>query len=326
MMRIAILFVFLALVSLYGCSEDCDCGQRQDAGSTLFDCSGYDERRGETSADTLWHTSEPNSGEPYFELFELPIEQQITVGAFVLDLDSALVSPGSGGYGPFAYVELPYQAHNASEDVAMPLVPLEGDGLVFEAAGKYYFGQVATQEVPGLRDGAGTVSWEIRGDLTEDDLRNGVITFGDTSRNQVVVPLSDPSATINHADQELETDFLVKGYRSTTLDFTTARVQYNSRENNLPLPAGVAILVLEGFISADPDMRNVGETWGEENVFLTRPDGISVAPQRLSEAIHPGDREDLTLVFELVMPVTGTYTFGVVERDLPEETREFVIP
>jgi hypothetical protein len=324
MTRTAIPFVILAIMGSYGCSEDCD--QRQDSDGSICDCWDHVYENGETRADTGSQTTEPDSGETNFEAFELPIDQHVTVGAFVLDLDSVLVSPGTGGYGQSAHVELSFQAHNASEDVAMPLVLLEGDGLVFEAAGKFYFGDVVTQEVPGLRDGAGTVSWEIWDDLSEDDLRNGVITFGGAAHNQAVVPLSDLSAVINHADQELETQFIVKGYRSTTLDLPIARVQYNSRGNNLPLPAGTAILVLQGSISADPDMHLYGEVWSEQNAFLERPDGISVAPNYLNEAIYPGDREDLTLVFDLVTPVAGTYTFGIVDRDLPDETQEFVIP
>ncbi len=326
MIQTTIVLAILAIIGLHGCSEDCGCDQLQDEGSAVCDWFGDAEGNGMTTEDTSFPTTESDLQEPSFEAFEVPIDQQITVGAFVLDLQDALFNPGASTHDPYAYVEVSFQAHNASENVAMPLVPLEGDGLVLDAAGNYYFGRVATQEVPGLRDGVGTVSWAIWDELTENDLRNAVITFGEAGHNQAVLPLSDLTALINHADQELETQFLVKGYRSTTLDLPIARVQYNLRGNNVPLPVGTAILVLEGFISADPDMRGAGQVWSEEDVFLTRPDGISVAPKLLNEAVHPGDREELTLIFDLVMPVAGTYILGVVDQDLLDETQAFVIP
>jgi hypothetical protein len=51
-----------------------------------------------------------------------------------------------------------------------------------------------------------------------------------------------------------------------------------------------------------------------------------VAPDSLIELVSPGYRKDLQLVFELIVPVAGVYTFGVTGPDTPTVTQEIAIP
>jgi hypothetical protein len=157
-------------------------------------------------------------------------------------------------------------------------------------------------------------------------LRNATITFGSSDQNKVVIPLADPSKTVALADLPIDSSFKIAGYLSTTFDFTRMSVLYNSHNSNVPLKAGTAVLVLQGVMSADPDFDHFSLYWGEDNMFLERPDGVSVAPEHLNESLVAGGRADLTVAFELAQPVSGTYTFGVTARDLAPVTHEIVVP
>jgi hypothetical protein len=141
-----------------------------------------------------------------------------------------------------------------------------------------------------------------------------------------VIPIGNPAAAVTLADVDTDSPFAVTNYRNTTLEFSDVRVQYNHRGQNLPLKSGTAILILGGTISATASLDQYGEYWGKENAFLQRPDGVSVAPDELNVDIRPGDRKDLSLVFEIAQPISGTYTFGVTARDLAPVTHEIVVP
>lgn len=315
----------LALVAAAGIG--CE-AEASDAGQPASDLHAGAGAQPEQPAD-------PAASEPAFEPFEIPLEQAVTVGAFVLQLHSAHVEPSEPPSDPLAAilvaphhatVRVDFDAHSASESVATPLAALDVHGRLLEAGGKYFFGELQAEPVPGLRDGKGILSWVISDEIGVEELRGAIVTLGEPAQNNAVIPFADPGAVITLADVGLEDRFIVSGYRQTTLDIMSARVQFNTRSDNVPLPAGKAWLVLEGVISADEDMSRYGETWGEEHVYLQRPDGVSVAPDWLNFAIYPGDREDLQLIFELTMPVAGSYTFGVTARDMPSVTHEIIVP
>jgi len=269
---------------------------------------------------------------PALGSIDLPLELSVTVGAFVLQMHAARIEPmqqseqpGKTIVKPFSSVEIDFSAHNAATVVETPLGDLD-DGVLLEVASKFYFGTVDADPVPGLRDGVGKVSWEIDDVVSIEDLRSAIATFGEADQNKVVIRFADPSTAVTLSDVQIDGPFAITGYRSTTLDFTTVRVQYNSRSSNAPLKTGTAYFVLEGTISAASGLSQYGEYWGEEHVFLERPDGVSVAPIRLNTDIRPGEREDLTLMFDIDQPVGGVYTFGVTAPDLPMAMHEIAVP
>jgi hypothetical protein len=312
----AILLAGAFALSTAGCGGDSGGARGQ---------SGEVHRPDISDADAQVDPTGPSS--PAFAPFEIAIHQSVTVGAFILDLKSARVLPGAGAYEKTTTVQLDFSAHNVSTDLHTPLGELVSDGLLLEVHGKYFYGVADTDPVPGQRDGTGTISWEIREpDFRAENVRNATITLGGAAQNQASVPLANPSAVVSLADIPLDARFLTEDYRGCRFEVVDGRIQFNSRGWNVPAPAGKALLVLDVVLSAGPSLSEFGAYWGNGNVFVERPDGVSVAPGSLAEAIYPGDREELPLTFEISLPVTGTYTLGVTGKNVAPVTREIVVP
>jgi hypothetical protein len=270
--------------------------------------------------------AEPDAGPfiPPFEAFDIAIEQSVTVGAFVIELTSARVRPRETESADYATVTVDFRAHNTSAENAWPLDWLSVGEPVLETGSKTFFGDVDAALVPGLRDGVGSLFWSIDEDLSPELLSAAVLTFGEADRNQAVVPLGALADVRTLADIPLADTFKIVSFRHTTIEVTNARVQYNARTDNEPLMAGTAWLVLEGELVADPDLSH--EIWNQEDVFLQRPDGVSVAPRSLFAILDPSERADFLLQFEITQPVAGAYTFGVTSPDLPMVTQMIVVP
>lgn len=286
----------------------------------------------EARADASSATEQGGDAAAGGKAFKIPLEQSVAVGAFVLQLHEANVMPaenamqaGSTVVAAFATVSIDFDAHNEATSVKTPLADLDDEDIMLEAGGKFFYGKVDAQPVPGLRDGIGSVSWKIFDLLDAATLRGATITLGAPEQNKVVIPLSDPSRIVTLADLPIAGGFKILGYLSTTFDFTGMSVLYNSHSSNVPLKTGTAVLVLQGVMSADSDFDHFSVYWGEENMFLERPDGVSVAPEWLNENLEAGGRKDLTLTFDLTQPVAGTYTFGMTARDLPTVTQQIVV-
>lgn len=273
------------------------------------------------------YTDGDYEGEGHLEEGSIAIDRSVSIGAFQLDFGTLRFGETEALFGPVAFVEVDFVSHNLSTYLQTPLANLWDDALLLEAAGTYAYGEVDADAVPGLRDGTGTISWYLDlGTVTPASLEEAVITLGFADQNQVVIPLADLDALISLNGFDIPAPEPVRGYRQTTLEIDQAGVHFNAINANEPAPAGKAYLVFDALLSADADMGRAGQYWGVENVYLTRPDGVSVAPASLNEAIYPGDRTEISLVFELEQPVSGTYELGVTDPDLEPVTRTIEIP
>lgn len=256
-----------------------------------------------------------------FEAFELPIRQSVTIGAFVLEVETARVAPGENFYGPSAEIDVDFSATNASTSLETPLAGYSfGDGMLLDVGGAFFYGDASADPVPGLRSGKGSMHWSVAiNDVTVEALRTATIAIGYADENQVVIPLADPTSTIAMNDVDVAASFTISDFRQATVEIDSVRVQFNDREGNTLLPRGTAVMVLTGALTAYG-----GAYWGAESAFLERPDGISVPVQGLNAA--PRGREEVTLVFELEEPYSGTYIFGVFDPAEGTVTREIIVP
>lgn len=268
---------------------------------------------------------EPDAAvEPSFEPFEIAIGQQVTVGAFRLDIEKAEVTPERHLYDERARVELAFSAENLSTELHAPLGAFwaADDALLLEIEGEYFYGEVQADEVPGLRNGAGKLTWIVpTANVTPEQIASATITIGDASQNAVVIPLADPSTTTTLNDIELDASFTVQGIRASTLEITSGRVQYGSRGRNEPYEAGRALLVLSGGLGGPPD---VFDAWYSDELVLDRPDGISVASD--FSALINKQPEDAVIGFPIVQPVSGTYVVTVYGEDGKFVTQSIVVP
>lgn len=284
---------------------------------------GHDDADLEGNSDSDWS----GEGGGRLEAGAIAIDRSVAVGSFELELGTLRFGEAEALLGPVAFVELDFVAHNLSSSLQTPLANLWSDGLLLETAGTYSYGEVDASSVPGLRDGTGTITWHLELDaVSRESLEESIITFGFAEQNQVVIPVADLDALIALAGFDVQAPAPIRGYRQTTLEIERASVHYSAIGGNELAPAGLAYLYLDSLLSADVDMGAAGQYWGEQNVYLVRPDGISVAPYHLNEAIYPGDRTDISLAFELAQPVAGTYELIVTDRDLAPVTRTIEIP
>lgn len=183
--------------------------------------------------------------------------------------------------------------------------------------------------MPALRQGTGSVVWDVYSEVDPELVREAVITLGTASQNQVVLPLADPSAVVTNADIPVEAPLPITDYPAITIKLNQARVQFGSRDQNEPYEAGTARLVMDVTFSAGPDLT-WEDPWGEwmtGDVWLLRPDGVSVAPDHLWAAVDAGERAYDTLVFEIPSPPAGGYVLSFRgQGEVPEVSREVVVP
>lgn len=81
------------------------------------------------------------------------------------------------------------------------------------------------------------------------------------------------------------------------------------------------MLVLEGGVSGVPGGH---DGWSREDIVLERPDGITVAGSYSS--FIGSDPQDVTVLLEVVQPVSGTYSVTVYGEDGKSATHEIVVP
>lgn len=262
------------------------------------------------------------SSEPSFEPFEIAIDQSVTVGAFVLGIEKAAVSLQRTLFDERAKIEIAFAATNSSTALHEPLDSLRSEEFILEIEGEYFFAEVYTDDVPGLRQGAGTLTWIVPTlAITPEQIRAGVITLGGADSNAVVIPLADPASTVGLNDIPLDVAFVIQGHRDSTLEITSARVEFGSREENEPYQAGKARLVLLGGLSAAPNWEN----WQSENTALLRPDGVTVAAYHFNELVTEQPRDSIEIQFDLVQPVSGTYEFVVIDEMNGESTAQLIV-
>jgi hypothetical protein len=270
-------------------------------------------------------TEEPDAAvEPSFEPFDISLNQTITVGAFRILIEKAAITPENYQYDERARIELAFSAENLSTELQAPFDTFwrSDDALLLDIEGQYFYGDVQADDVPGLRQGVGKLSWLVpTADVSPEQIAAATITLGDASQNAVVIPLAEPASSTTLNDIDLDLAFTVQGIRPSTLEITSGRVQYGSRGANEPYEAGTARLVILGGVGGPPD---VYDYWQKEHLVLERPDGISSASD--SSLIINREPEEAEFGFPIVQPVSGTYVVTIYGEDGKSATHEIVVP
>jgi hypothetical protein len=240
---------------------------------------------------------------------EVRLDTKVRIGVFKLLLGAAkLTSSTASSKRPQVVVD--FTATSLDTESSTPLSGLEGDDLVLTLGAKDLLGTVKAEPVLGGKSGTGTITWlpDASG-LAADQLSAAVLTFGSVRYNQAVVKFVDPQSTPSLEDVILDAKFTVSADELTDFELKSAWVTFQDYAENRPLAAGKARMIVETTFSGKADISSSRNTlWSIEHNSLQRPDGAVVHAPLNFVVSAGGTRYDKRLVYELAIPVSGTYT------------------
>jgi hypothetical protein len=163
--------------------------------------------------------------------------------------------------------------------------------------------------VPGKATSNGQFGFAADAKFNLDD---AIMTVGEASTNQAVIPLGSKGSLVNLAPRNLSITGAITMPADFTLNFTGAALSYDVPEDADPLNTGIQLLKLNFSITGTGDH---GCCLSRDDFSLKVPDGTAISASKLSNSggIPPKGttKQDLFVEFQLKAPVEGAYDMVV---------------
>lgn len=271
-----------------------------------IDTSEDDDTEADASAPSASRTdastSKNDAGTAQSVAATVQLDTKIRIGRFQLLLGAAKLSVANR-----ASVVVDFTATSLSTESSTPLSGFKDGEVVLTLGGRDVAGTVKVDSVAAEGSGTGTITFsldEVEGELLE----SAVLTLGSSQVNQVIVHFDDPKSTNGFEDISSPTTFTVDADELTDIEVDRIWVTFQDTAANKPLPAGKANLILPATFVGKANINSSRNTqWSMEHTSLKRPDGKSVVSPLNIVVSAGGQRVPARLVYELAIPVSGTY-------------------